>query len=107
MASFDPTGTGVALVTPFQNGKVDFDALTRMIEYVIHGRVEYIVSLGTTGEATSLSDEEQRQVQSHTIKIVNGRVPVVAGQFGGNNTAQVCEKLKAFDTNGVAAILSS
>ena len=75
MASFDPTGTGVAIVTPFQNGKIDFDALTRMIEYVIHGRVEYIVSLGTTGETTSLSDDEQMQVLSHTINIAAGRVP--------------------------------
>jgi 4-hydroxy-tetrahydrodipicolinate synthase len=107
MASFDPTGTGVALVTPFQDGNVDYDALTRMIEYVIHGRVEYIVSLGTTGEATSLSDEEQTQVQQHTINVVAGRVPIVAGQFGGNNTAQLCEKLTLFDPTGVAAILSS
>jgi len=107
MASFDPTGTGVAIVTPFLNGKIDFDALTRMIEYVIHGRVEYIVSLGTTGETTSLSDDEQMQVQSHTINVVNGRVPIVAGQFGGNNTAQLCEKLNLFDPTGVAAVLSS
>ncbi|HJW31294.1 MAG TPA: 4-hydroxy-tetrahydrodipicolinate synthase [Saprospiraceae bacterium] len=107
MAFFDPTGTGVALITPFRNGKIDFDALTRMIEHVIHGRVEYIVSLGTTGEATSLSDEEQQQVLAHTIKTVAGRVPIVAGQFGGNNTALQCEKLKAFDPAGVAAILSS
>jgi len=107
MASFDPTGTGVAIVTPFKNGLVDYDALTRMIEYVIHGRVEYIVSLGTTGEATSLSDDEQMQVQSHTINITAGRVPIVAGQFGGNNTAQLCEKLNLFDPTGIAAILSS
>ena len=107
MASFDPTGTGVAIVTPFKNGAVDFDALTRMIEYVIHGRVEYIVSLGTTGEATSLSDEEQTKVQAHTITITAGRVPIVAGQFGGNNTAQLCEKLNLLDPTGISAVLSS
>jgi len=107
MASFDPTGTGVAIVTPFKNNAVDFDALTRMIEYVIHGRVEYIVSLGTTGEATSLSDDEQTKVQAHTINIVAGRVPIVAGQFGGNNTQQLCEKLNLLDPTGISAVLSS
>jgi 4-hydroxy-tetrahydrodipicolinate synthase len=107
MASFSPTGTGVALVTPFRNGQIDFDALTRIIDHVINGGVEYVVSLGTTGEATSLSDDEQSAVIRHTIKTVAGRVPIVAGQFGGNNTAQVCEKLKAFDPTGISAILSS
>ena len=107
MAAFTPTGTGVALVTPFRNGQIDFDALTRIIDHVIHGGVEYVVSLGTTGEATSLSDDEQSAVIRHTIKTVAGRVPIVAGQFGGNNTVQVCEKLKAFDPLGISAILSS
>lgn len=107
MSSFSPIGTGVAIITPFSNGDVDYDALTTMIEHVINGGVEYIVSLGTTGETTSLSDSEQQLVQSHTIEVVAGRVPIVAGQFGGNNTAQLCEKLRAFDPEGVSAILSS
>ena len=107
MATFTPSGTGVALITPFQNGSIDFDGLTSLIEHVIKGGVEFIVSLGTTGEATSLSDSEQTSVLRHTIDVVAKRVPVVAGQFGGNNTAQVCEKLKSFDATGVAAILSS
>jgi 4-hydroxy-tetrahydrodipicolinate synthase len=107
MVTFTPTGTGVALITPFRNGDVDFEGLTRLIEHVIKGGVEYVVSLGTTGEATSLSDEEQNAVLRHTIHVVNNRIPVVAGQFGGNNTVQVCEKLKSFETFGVSAILSS
>lgn len=107
MATFSPTGTGVALVTPFSNGQIDFDALTRIIDHVINGGVEYVISLGTTGEATSLTDAEQEAVIRHTVNVVAGRVPVVAGHFGGNNTAQVCEKLKAFDPTGIAAILSS
>ena len=107
MATFSPTGTGVALVTPFSNGHLDFEALTRIIDHVIQGGVEYVISLGTTGEATSLSDAEQESVIRHTVKVVAGRVPVVAGHFGGNNTAQVCDKLRAFDSTGIAAILSS
>lgn len=107
MSTFTPSGTGVALITPFHHHRIDFDALTQMIEHVIQGGVDYIVSLGTTGETTSLTEDEQAQVLSHTIDIASGRVPIVAGQFGGNNTAQVCEKLQAFDPSGVAAILSS
>lgn len=107
MAQFTPSGTGVALVTPFQNGLVDFGPLSALIEYVIKGGVDYVVSLGTTGEATSLSDAEQAKVIEHTIEVVAGRVPIVAGHFGGNNTAQVCEKLRGFDPTGIAAILSS
>ena len=107
MASFTPTGTGVALITPFTSGRIDFEALSRIIDHVIEGGVEYVVSLGTTGEATSLSDEEQSAVIRHTVQQVAGRVPIVAGHFGGNNTAQVCEKLRAFDTTGISAILSS
>lgn len=107
MAHFNPSGTGVALITPFRNGAIDFDALTALIHHVINGGVDYIVSLGTTGEATSLSDEEQTSIIKHTVEITAGKVPIVAGQFGGNNTAQVCEKLRAFDTKGIAAILSS
>jgi 4-hydroxy-tetrahydrodipicolinate synthase len=107
MAHFDPSGTGVALITPFKNGMVDFDSLSALIEYVISGGVEYVISLGTTGEATSLSEAEQVAVVRHTVEKVAGRIPVVAGQFGGNNTSQVCEKLKSFNTTGIAAILSS
>jgi 4-hydroxy-tetrahydrodipicolinate synthase len=67
MAHFNPSGTGVALITPFKNGAIDFDALTALIHHVIDGGVDYIVSLGTTGEATSLSDEEQTSIIKHTI----------------------------------------
>lgn len=107
MAQFIPSGTGVALVTPFKNNLVDIEALSTLIDHVVKGGVDFVVSLGTTGEASSLSDEEQTAVIRHTVRIVAGRVPVVAGQFGGNNTEQVCEKLKSFDATGVAAILSS
>ncbi|HZV70437.1 MAG TPA: 4-hydroxy-tetrahydrodipicolinate synthase [Saprospiraceae bacterium] len=107
MPTLDLTGTGVALVTPFKKNAIDYNALSSLIDKVIEGGVEYIVSLGTTGEATSLSDDEQTSVIKHTLEAVAGRVPIVAGQFGGNNTAQLCEKLSSFDTTGISAILSS
>jgi len=107
MAHLDLTGTGVALVTPFKNGAVDFNTLSVLIENVIKGGVEYIISLGTTGEATSLSDIEQKAVIRHTVETVNGRVPIIAGQFGGNNTELLREKISSFDHTGISAILSS
>lgn len=107
MSSIDLTGTGVALVTPFKNGAIDFNALTNIIEHVISGGVEYVISLGTTGEATSLTDIEQKAIIRHTIDVVNNRVPIIAGHFGGNNTEQLREKLASFDAEGISAILSS
>ena len=99
-------GTGIALVTPFQNGIIDFDGLERVINHTIEGGVEYLVSLGTTGETPTLSKQEQKQVLEFTVKTVAGRVPIVAG-FGGNNTAQLVEDIKNYHFKGVDFILSS
>lgn len=107
MVPFTPAGTGVALITPFSDNKIDFHALGRVIDHVINGGVEYLVSLGTTGETTSLTPEEQEQVLRFTLKHANERVPVVAGHFGGNHTAQLVDQLKKFEHQGVSAILSS
>lgn len=101
------TGTGVALITPFHNREIDFDALGRIIDHVIDGSVEFVVSLGTTGESTALTREEKRMVIDFTLDRVAGRVPVVAGQFGGNNTSALCDYIDNFDFRGIAAILSS
>lgn len=100
-------GTGVALVTPFKNGAIDWDALERIIEHVIGGGVEFLVSLGTTGESVTTTEEEHRQILDFTIKTNRGRVPLVAGVFGGNNTAQMVEKIKSFNFEGIDALLSS
>jgi len=95
------------MVTPFQaDGQVDYEALSRLIEHLIEGGVEYLVSLGTTGESATLSDAERKNVWSFTATAVNGRVGLVAG-IGGNNTTDVVEKVKHFDTIGYDAILSA
>ncbi len=99
-------GTGVALVTPFRNGQVDFDGLKNVIEHVIEGGVEYVVSLGTTGETPTLNPTEQLEVLDFTVKVIAGRVGVVAG-FGGNNTQAIIDAIKAYHFKGVDAILSS
>ena len=99
-------GTGVALVTPFNpDGSVDFDGLKNLINHTITGRVEYLVSLGTTGETATLTKEEKAAIWKFTKDTVNGRVGLVAG-IGGNNTLEVIENLKSFDKKGYTAILS-
>lgn len=105
--SVDFSGAGVALVTPFSQGSIDFHALESLIEHVIKGGIDYLVCLGTTGEASSLSAMECRQVLRFTVGAAAGRVPVVAGFFGGNNTAQLVEMVGSYDFDGVAAIMSS
>jgi 4-hydroxy-tetrahydrodipicolinate synthase len=100
-------GTGIALVTPFtKDGKIDFASLEKVINHTIKCKVEYLVSLGTTGETATMSKEEQNEVLNFTIDIVKKRVPVVAG-FGGNNTADLVESIKGADLKNVTAILSA
>ncbi len=99
-------GTGVAMITPFKtDGSVDHTALKTVIDHIIDGGVEYIVSLGTTGEAATLSSDEKKAVWDTTVTHVNGRVNLVAG-IGGNNTSEVLNDLKKFDSKGFDAVLS-
>lgn len=100
-------GTGVAMVTPFDaDGQVDYQGLKNLINHLIDGGVEYLVSLGTTGESVTLSKEEKKKIWAYTAQINNGRVNLVAG-IGGNNTQEIVEEVKSFDTNGYDAILSA
>ena len=100
-------GTGVALVTPFRsNFEVDLEALSKIIDYVINGGVEYIVTLGTTGETPTLSREEKIAIIRFTYEKVNGRVPVVVG-IGGNNTQEIIKELETFPLDKATAILSA
>lgn len=109
MASLKDTlrGTGVAIVTPFKkNGDVDFDALHKMIDFVIEGKVEYIVTLGTTGEAPTLAAPEKKDIIKYTFEIVKKRVPVVVG-IGGNNTRELIHELETFPIENAIAVLST
>src|SRR6201995_3634890 len=100
-------GTGVAIVTPFKkNDDVDYDALHKMIDFVIDGKVEYIVTLGTTGEAPTLSSPEKRDVIKYTYDVVKKRVPVVVG-IGGNNTSELIHELETFPLDDATAVLST
>jgi 4-hydroxy-tetrahydrodipicolinate synthase len=101
-------GTGVALITPFKaDTSIDWEALERVIHHVVKGGVNYIVSLGTTGEAITLSSKECQQIFDFTIDKVQNKIPVVAGWFGANSTAHLLERLKNVDLRRAAAVLSS
>jgi 4-hydroxy-tetrahydrodipicolinate synthase len=100
------TGTGVALATPFRSdGSIDFKSLSKLVNHVIEGGVEYLVVLGTTGETPVLSKDEKLAVVDFVLECNNGRVPVVLG-IGGNHTSAVLDSLKSTKTDGIEAILS-
>lgn len=99
-------GVGVALITPFNEDlSVDFDALTNLVEHNIENGINYLVVLGTTAEAATLSSEEKKLVSEHIVKINNGRLPLVLG-IGGNNTAEVKKQIENTDTSAFDAVLS-
>ncbi|MBC7556319.1 MAG: 4-hydroxy-tetrahydrodipicolinate synthase [Chryseobacterium sp.] len=99
-------GLGVALVTPFNEDlSVDFDSLTKLINYNIENGTNYLVVLGTTAEAATLNSEEKKAVINHIIKINNKRIPLVLG-IGGNNTMEVKHQIETTDLSDFEAVLS-
>lgn len=100
------TGTGIAIVTPFQeDGSIDWDSYRKLINFWITGKVEYLVVLGTTGESATIHGAEKQEVFSFVAKEAAGRIPLVAG-IGGNDTREVVHAFKSFDLTGYDAILS-
>ncbi|MDI1322256.1 MAG: 4-hydroxy-tetrahydrodipicolinate synthase [Algoriphagus sp.] len=99
-------GTGVALITPLKEDfSIDFDGLKRLVDHVINGGVDYLVILGTTGEAATLSSLEKREVLKTCLEHNQGRVPIVYG-IGGNNTQAVLDDIANAEFTGISAILS-
>jgi len=99
-------GTGVAVITPFhKDGSIDFNSFSKIIEYLIKGKVNYLVVLGSTGEAATISRDEKNAIINFAVEVVNGRVPLVIG-IGGNNTAEVVNAVKNTCFDGVDAVLS-
>ncbi|MCD4695762.1 MAG: 4-hydroxy-tetrahydrodipicolinate synthase [Bacteroidales bacterium] len=100
------TGTGVALVTPFHNyGTIDFTSLEKILNLIIDGGVEFILALGTTSEAVTLSSDEKNAVVNFITETVDGRKPIMLG-VGGNNTQEVINTLKSISFDHIGAILS-
>ena len=99
-------GAGAAMITPFTpDGRVDYAALARMIDYVIDGSIDYIVALGTTAETPTLYMPERAAIARYIADHIAGRVPLVMG-CGGNSTSEVLDQLREFDLRGADAILS-
>ena len=99
-------GLGVALVTPFNEDlSIDFDSLTKLVEYNIANGTDFLVVLGTTAETATLSKAEQAQVIEHIIKVNNKRLPLVLG-IGGNNTLAVKEQIESTDLSDFEGVLS-
>ena len=100
-------GSGVAIITPMKdNGEVDFEVLDQLLEFHIKNETDAIIICGTSGEASTLDDEEHLDTIRHTIKTVNGRIPVIAGT-GSNNTAHaimMSKKAEEFGADGVLLV---
>ncbi|MEO6731049.1 MAG: 4-hydroxy-tetrahydrodipicolinate synthase [Ferruginibacter sp.] len=100
-------GTGVAIVTPFKGDEsVDYDALGKLVDFIIDNGVEYIVTLGTTGETPTLDKQEKLDIIHFTFDKINGRVPVVVG-IGGNDTKEVISNVQSYPLEKAVAVLSA
>lgn len=103
------TGAGVAIVTPFNaDGSVNYDSLRNMLEYQVENGTDAIIICGTTGEASTLTDEEQISVVKFAVDVINKRIPVIAGA-GSNDTApgvQLCKKCEEVGADGLLIVNS-
>ena len=97
-------GAGVALVTPFENGLVDYRRLAGLIDWQITSGIDAVISCGTTGEASTLNDEEHVKTVKFTLEIADGRVPVLAGA-GSNDTAHAVYMAQELEELGVDGLL--
>lgn len=97
---------GVALITPFrEDDSIDFDALVRMVDYLLQNNADFLCVLGTTAETPTLTEEEKKLVKRTVVERVNGRIPILLG-VGGNDTRSLVHQLKTDDFTGIDAILS-
>ena len=97
-------GAATAIVTPFKNGRVDYDSFGRLIDWQIESGISAIVAAGTTGEGSTLTDSEHRDVISFCVKRAAGRVPIIAGT-GSNDTAYAADLTKFACDAGADAML--
>ena len=98
-------GSGVAIITPFKNGKINYEKLGQLLEWHISESTDAIIICGTTGESATLSDEEKKQVIKFTIEKVDKRIPVIAGT-GSNDTRHSIELSKYAESVGADGLLA-
>lgn len=98
-------GSATALITPFKiNGEIDFNALSKLLDYQLENKTDALVMLGTTGEPSTMTKEEKIAVAEFTVKHVNKKIPIIFGS-GGNNTAEVIETSKTMESIGADGLL--
>jgi 4-hydroxy-tetrahydrodipicolinate synthase len=103
---FKFTGTGVAMVTPFRKDEsIDFNAIGKLVEYLIKNKVDYLVVLGTTGESATLQQTEREAVLEYVKEVNNKRLPIILG-IGNYSTRELQKSFKSYNLKGVSAILS-
>lgn len=106
MVNINLKGMGVALITPFKEDEsVDYDALSRLVDHLLHNGADFLVVLGTTAETPTLSEDEKRKILDLVVAKVRGRIPIILG-LGSNCTHAIVERLKADNFEGVDGILS-
>lgn len=99
------TGSGVAIVTPFrENGEIDFEKLRELLDFHLENKTDAIIIVGTTGEASTLTDEEQAEAVKFTVDYINGRIPVIAGA-GSNDTRHGINLSKMCEDAGADGLL--
>lgn len=98
------TGAATAIITPFKNGKINYNKLEGLIEWQIRQQIDGIVIAGTTGEASTLSEDEHKEIIKFSVDKINGRVPVIAGT--GSNNTEHCLKMSIYaEEKGADALL--
>ncbi len=97
-------GVGTALCTPFSNGRIDLKAYDRLLDLQLDGGADAVIVCGTTGEGSTLSDEEHRGLIEHSVKYIKGRIPVIAGT-GSNDTAYAVDLSRFAENAGADALL--
>ncbi|PLV60250.1 4-hydroxy-tetrahydrodipicolinate synthase [Thermotoga sp. KOL6] len=97
-------GVGTAIVTPFKNGEIDFEAYEKLVNYQLEGGINALIVLGTTGEAPTVSDTEREKLILKTLELVNGRIPVIVGA-GTNSTEKTLKLVKQAEDLGANGVL--
>ena len=97
-------GAGTAIATPFNENGVNYIKFEKLLEYQIEEKIDSIIVCGTTGEASTMSEEEKKELIKYTVEKVSRRVPVIAGT-GGNNTKEVISMSKFAESVGVDGVL--
>lgn len=101
------SGLGVAAITPFKDGAVDYDCLSSIIKRLMEEGVDFLVAMGSTGEANTLTEAEEQNILELFKELSNNKIPLIAGNFALTDTQQAIDKIHRFDLTGVDVLMIS